>query len=157
MKITWNPYEMLGVEMNASNDEIKSAFKREARKYHPDLNNGDDERFKKINISYQILTDPIQRQKYNEFINPTPQPQHSNIYGRYAMHINQDGSSWQDINLDDEPEPEPPPPDTVVQININLTQMENDIVTKEFTHEGVDYSCVLMRKSNEGGNRHARS
>lgn len=53
-----NPYEVLGVGRNASQDEIKKAFKTLAKKYHPDLNQGDktaEEKFKEINEAYRIL------------------------------------------------------------------------------------------------------
>lgn len=54
-------YDILGVGKDASNDEIKSAFKKLALKYHPDHNPGDEaaaEKFKEINEAYQTLSDP---------------------------------------------------------------------------------------------------
>lgn len=61
-------YETLGVSRDASEKEIKSAFRKLARKYHPDVNPGDkqaEERFKDINEAYEVLSDPEKREKYN--------------------------------------------------------------------------------------------
>ena len=63
-------YELLGVARNASKSEIKSAYRKMAKKYHPDLNQGDDEaqeHFKKINIAYEVLSDQEKRDKYDRY------------------------------------------------------------------------------------------
>lgn len=63
-------YEILGVSKNASTEEIKKAYKRLARKYHPDLNPNDkkaEEKFKEISEAYAILSDPEKRKKYDQF------------------------------------------------------------------------------------------
>ncbi|PWT91541.1 MAG: molecular chaperone DnaJ [Acidobacteria bacterium] len=63
-------YQMLGVTKKASNEEIKKAYKKLARKYHPDLNPGDkkaEEQFKKLSHAYSILSDPKKRQQYDQF------------------------------------------------------------------------------------------
>src|SRR5262249_17505782 len=62
-------YKVLGVERTATEAEIKSAYRKLARKHHPDVNpnNKDAERqFKEINEAYQVLSDPAKRKKYDE-------------------------------------------------------------------------------------------
>lgn len=63
-------YKTLGVKKNASADEIKKAFRKLARKHHPDVNQGDkaaEERFKDINEAYEVLSDEEKRAKYDQF------------------------------------------------------------------------------------------
>ncbi|BCX12585.1 MAG: molecular chaperone DnaJ [Thermosynechococcus sp.] len=63
-------YQILGVSKNATEAEIRQAFRRLARKYHPDLNPGDKEaeaRFKEINEAHEVLSDPQKRRKYDQF------------------------------------------------------------------------------------------
>jgi len=62
-------YEVLGISRNASKEEIKSAFRRLARQYHPDVNNAADaeDRFKEINEAYAVLSDDNRRAAYDRF------------------------------------------------------------------------------------------
>ena len=63
-------YETLGLERKASADEIRKAYRKLARKYHPDLNPGDksaEDRFKNVQEAYDILSDPKKRQMYDQF------------------------------------------------------------------------------------------
>lgn len=63
-------YEVLGVQKGASDDEIKKAYRKEAKKYHPDLHPGDKEaeaKFKEINEAYEVLSDSDKKARYDQF------------------------------------------------------------------------------------------
>ena len=80
-------YEVLGLPRNASQDDIKSAFRKLARQYHPDVNNNDDaeEKFKEINEAFAILSDPEKRAAYDRY-------GHAGVSGN--------GSQWDSSNFD---------------------------------------------------------
>ncbi len=70
-----DPYAVLGVERNASADEIKKAYRKLAIKHHPDKNPGDksaEERFKEAASAYEILSDPEKKAKYDRFGHQAP-------------------------------------------------------------------------------------
>ena len=63
-------YEVLGLQKGASEEEIKKAYKKLARKYHPDMNPGDktaEEKFKEINEANEVLSDPQKKARYDQF------------------------------------------------------------------------------------------
>lgn len=62
-------YDVLGISKSASEDEIKKAFRKMAKQYHPDINKAADaeEKFKEINEAYEVLSDPQKRSNYDQF------------------------------------------------------------------------------------------
>jgi len=63
-----DPYDVLGVAPNASQADIKAAFRKLAKKYHPDVNAGDpdvERKFKEANTAYNLLSDPDKRAKFD--------------------------------------------------------------------------------------------
>jgi len=60
-------YKILGIEKNASKEEIKKAFREKAHIYHPDKQGGDEKKFKEVNEAYQVLNNDQKRQQYDQF------------------------------------------------------------------------------------------
>ena len=81
-------YEVLGVDKSASADELKKAYRKLAKKYHPDLNPGDkakeaEEKFKEASEAYEVLSDSEKRQRYDQFGHAGVDP-NSGGYGGYG-------------------------------------------------------------------------
>lgn len=65
--MTPDPYEILGVSKDASQDDIRKAYRKLAHQYHPDKQGGNEAKFKELNAAYQILGNPDKRQQYDRF------------------------------------------------------------------------------------------
>ena len=76
-------YTTLGVPRNASQDEIKKAYRKQAMQHHPDRTGGDDTKFKEIQVAYDTLGDPQKRQQYDN-----PQPQMQGFPGGFSFNMN---------------------------------------------------------------------
>ncbi|HXK36454.1 MAG TPA: DnaJ domain-containing protein [Candidatus Paceibacterota bacterium] len=68
-----DPYHVLGVNRNATQDDIKKAYRKLAHQYHPDKKGGNESKFKEVNEAYQILSDQNKRQQYDTFGHAGPQ------------------------------------------------------------------------------------
>ena len=64
--MTADHYKILGLDHTASNDDIVKAYRSLAKKYHPDIKKGDEEKFKELVQSYQVLSDYSEREKYDQ-------------------------------------------------------------------------------------------
>ena len=78
-----DPYEVLGVQRSATADEIKSAYRRLARRYHPDVNQDDptaEDKFKEIGAAYSVLSDPEKRARFDQFGTTEDGPQAGDFF-----------------------------------------------------------------------------
>ncbi len=89
-----NLYQVMGVAQNASDQDIKHAYRRLARKYHPDLNKekNAEEKFKELGAAYEILKDPARRKNYDQFLaGSTQRPAAGADAGAYAEDLQDQG------------------------------------------------------------------
>ncbi len=80
-------YEVLGVQKTATDAELKSAYRKLAKKYHPDINKDDknaEAKFKEINEAYEVLSDETKRSKYDQFGHAGVDPNFGGGYGSYG-------------------------------------------------------------------------
>lgn len=104
-----NYYDVLGVNKNASQDDIKKAYRNLSKKYHPDRNGGDESKFKEINEAYDILGDEAKRNQYD---NPNP------FGGFHGFGQDRGGFTWSWNSNNSRPMPQ----NIEVHIEISLTE-----------------------------------
>jgi curved DNA-binding protein CbpA len=81
-----NPYEVLGLDPTASSEDIHGAYRRLAKRWHPDLNAGDEaaaQRFKEISAAYQLLSQPLARERFDRGGGEAPDSSSDPGYGRF--------------------------------------------------------------------------
>ena len=80
-----DPYATLGVSKNASEEDIRRAFRKLAKEFHPDISKGNEERFKKVSSAYEIVGDPDKRRAFDRGeIDGRGDPRHARQYARGA-------------------------------------------------------------------------
>jgi len=95
-------YNILGVNKNASSDEIKKAFREKAHKFHPDKQGGNEAKFKEINESYQVLGDAQKRSQYDQFGSAFEQARSSGGFGGFDDFRDFSGfTNGFNVNMDD--------------------------------------------------------
>ena len=98
-----NYYETLGVQKNASQKEITAAFRKLARKYHPDVNPDNseaEEKFKEINEAHSVLSDPEKRNQYDTFGNSRNNFQTGDFFGGNPFgNVNFSGGNFQNSDF----------------------------------------------------------
>ena len=104
-----NYYDVLGVDKNASQDDIKKAYRNLSKKYHPDKTGGNDSKFKEINEAYDTLGDETKRRQYD---NPNP------FSGFHNFGENKGGFSWSWNAANTRPMPQ----NIEVHIEISMTE-----------------------------------
>ena len=92
-------YDLLGVSRNASDTDIKKAYKKQSMQHHPDRTGGDDTKFKEINEAYQVLSNPEKKQMYDQFGTADPQQAGFNPnMGGQQFHFNMgNGQGFEDV------------------------------------------------------------
>ena len=129
-------YEILGIEKNATKDEIKSAFRKKARVYHPDINKAPDaeEKFKEVAEAYSVLSDQKKREQYDTF---------GSVDENFNMNMNMDAEEifknffahhGFGFGFDDEPQERIfRGTDKTLRVNVTFDEVYNNI-TKNITY-----------------------
>lgn len=149
-------YDVLGVTKQSSDAEIKSAYRKQAKKYHPDLNPGDDvaeKNFKEVNEAYEVLSDAQKKQRYDAYGHAGVDPSYGagGGYGGYGG-FGGDGVDLNDIfssffgggfgGSSRRVDPNAPKRGNDVRVNVTLSFMEAALGTKKTINITRAESCT---------------
>ena len=87
-------YEVLGLQKGASDEDIKKAYRKLAKKYHPDLNPGDktaEQNFKEVNEAYEVLSDKDKKARYDAYGHAGVDPNMGSDAGGFGFGAGRDG------------------------------------------------------------------
>lgn len=152
-----NYYQILGVTSDAPPEQIKKEFRSLARRYHPDLNPGDDlaeERFKQINEAYDILSDDKKRQQYDLQLFGTSRRRLTRTRKGNGDFI---GNLWQDLKNQGNPSTKPKPPRTRPQNNTDYSPGNTKRIKSVPQARDIEAKLTLpLSKAYEGGRERIR-
>src|SRR3989344_8181367 len=93
-----NYYDILGIDKQASKDEIKKAFRKLAHQYHPDKSGGNSDKFKEVNEAYTILSDDNKRAQYDTYGQTFAGGASGGPQGGWGDFGGFEGFNWQDFS-----------------------------------------------------------
>lgn len=108
-------YDTLGIPQTSSKDEIKQAYRRLAKKYHPDMTGGDDSKFKEINNAYSVLFDEQQRSNYDMSLN-------FSVFNNFNQHFTE-----RNLNIE-----------RTIKIKLQDSYFGNKVTVEIYSNETVD-------------------
>lgn len=134
-----NYYETLNVSENASQDEIKKAYRILAKEHHPDKTGGDDSNFKKLAEAYEILGDPIKRKRYDNIQNYNVDSTLHDLFNRYDFSEVFDQSFGHNVKGLD------------IRVTLNITIEESYEGTKRYIDVGTGGFNINIPKGIQNG------
>jgi len=151
-KDDFDPFEILGVDENASKEEIKKAYKKLSKKHHPDRNKGSEEShdiFVKISMSFKLLTDPDERKKFDEGayhsnLNEIERVALDGVFSLFSQYVDRMTSGMLDREMLDDPR------------ELIEQKVKNDIETFKMTISAIEKEVKKLKKFKEKLSKHIK-